>query len=174
MFFINLINFSLITRDSSLRNKIILRRSHVLRGRSVNHWKLRSFRCLNTICFHFRHYILHWVITSMVHIENVSIFFNHSIIFVEIRLFRPSVPHVVVVLRLRVDLFKVLFPPIYFVNVCFRSSKCRCRTIDVILHFLMIVELLLNDHTFMGLYLRCRIWVRYATSSLISIRAILI
>lgn len=174
MLFVNLINFSLITWDSSLRNKVILRRGHVLWGRCVNHRKLRPFRCLNTIYFYFRHYILHWVITSMVHIENVPVLFNHSIIFVEVRLFRPSVPHVVVVLRLRVNLFKVLFPSIYFVNVCFRSSKCRCWTIDVILHFLMIVELLLNDHTFMGLYLRCRIRVRYSTSSLISIRAILI
>lgn len=175
MLFVNLINVSLIMWNSSLRNKVILRRNLVLRGWWMNHWKLWPFRCLNTLCFYFRHCVLHWVITSMINVENVTVLFNHSILFVKVWLFGPSISHIVMVLRFRVNLFKVLFPTIDFVNICFRSALPEWSwTIDMIFHFLMIIELLLHDHTFMGLYLRCRIGVRYCTSSLIPIRAILI
>jgi len=160
MLFINLINVSLIMWNSSLRNEIILWRRYVLWSGRMNHGKLRSFAHLNTLGFYFGHCVLHWVIATMIDVENVSILLNHSIIIVEIRLFRPTISHVVMILGFRENLFIVLLSSVN--NVCSRSGLWseRCRTIDMILHFLLIIELLLDNHSFMVLYLRRRIGMR--------------
>jgi len=161
VFLVNLINFSLIIWYSSLRNKIILRRV-ILRGiRRMNHGEFCLFIHWNALCFYFCHCVLHGVITSMINIKNITVLLNHSILFVEIRLFRPSISHVVMILRFGVNLFKMLVSSLNFGNIRFRGALPEwCRTIDMILHFLMIIELLLHHHTFMSLYLRSRIRVR--------------
>jgi hypothetical protein len=124
----------------------------------MNNWKLINSFIL-ALRLDFRHGILHRIIPSMINIENISVLLDHSILFVEIWLFRTSVSHVIMVFRFRVNLFKVFFSSAHvFTDVGFRGALAqRCRTVDMILHFLMVGKLLLHYHTFMCFYLRGRI-----------------
>ena len=138
----------------------------------MNHRQFRSLAHLYTLCFDFGHCVLHGVIATMIDVENVSVFLDHSIIIIKIWLSRPTISHVVMILGLRVNLSHVLLSAIIFIKR-FGSAFLGGWTIDMILHFWMVIELL-DNHSFMVLYLRSRIGMRQSTSWLISIWAILI